>query len=296
MSRRLFPTLLLFLILAAFTGCKPPPPAPPKAASAPDTRTIPLDGTRIELTRGSKTLAEIRPAGGAPNLFLNGGRGEKIAVQEDPVSGDFKSITITRVLPDGSKLELEIDPLGKVIDRTRHPLGSLPGDPGYTPAPAAELQKRMVAFLTADLLAKYMMDPAEAPGTPEVTTGAEQTTVRFEGFYFTIAKGGTLITDSEVNELKQTNQQVRDEIARHAEDPDVALVGGLMTELFADDEQDAPKIGLRARATDFMGQTFTFTTSDGQLDIHLEDAEPYTIKDQRGFAKALSDAYDAVAK
>lgn len=148
--------------------------------------------------------------------------------------------------------------------------------------------EHLVAHLTVELAKRFAFGEETVDAKPEITRKEGKIEVRFNGFYVTVADGGTLITDAEIQKTKGENRKLRKALAKEKLDPTAKT---LLAALLASDDQDCPKIGKRARATDFMGQTLTFTTTDGKLDVHIEDAEPYSVK-IREFATELSKLYN----
>jgi hypothetical protein len=149
--------------------------------------------------------------------------------------------------------------------------------------------EHLVAQLTVELAKRFAFGDETIDAKPEITRNEGKIEVRFNGFYVTVAAGGTLITDAEIQKTKDENQKLRKALDGDKQmDP---TAKALFAALLASDDQDCPKIGKRARATDFMGQTLTFSTSDGKVDVHIEDAEPYSLK-IREFAAELSNLYD----
>jgi hypothetical protein len=147
---------------------------------------------------------------------------------------------------------------------------------------------RLAAALTMDLAKKFAFGEFKGEGESDITRNEGVVTIFLEGFYVTLSKGGTLITAEEVERTKKANLEMKKQIAKAEADPEMKA---LLNALLASDDSDCPKIGLRARATDFMGQTLTFTTSDGKIDVHIEDAEPYSVK-ILDFAKTVCAIYD----
>lgn len=150
---------------------------------------------------------------------------------------------------------------------------------------------RLAAALTMELAKKFAYGEFKGNGKPDIKRKEGEITIYLEGFYVTIAKGGTLITAEEVERTKKANVEMKKQIEKTEADPKMKA---LFAAVLASDDSDCPRIGLRARATDFMGQTVTFTTSDGKIDVHIEDSEPYSVK-ILDFAKALSKIYDTQA-
>ncbi|MBN8460226.1 MAG: hypothetical protein J0M04_20555 [Verrucomicrobia bacterium] len=148
--------------------------------------------------------------------------------------------------------------------------------------------EHLVAQLTVELAKRFAIGDETVDAKPEISRKERKIEIRFSGFCVTVADGGTLITDAEIQEAKEENQKLREALAVEKLDP---TAKALLAALLASDDQDFPKIGKRARATDFMGQTLTFTTTDGKLDVHIEDAEPYSVK-ICDFATELSKLYD----
>lgn len=148
--------------------------------------------------------------------------------------------------------------------------------------------ERLAAALTMDLAKKFAFGDFKGNGKTDIKRKEGEITVYLGGFYVTIAKGGTLITAEEVERTKKANLEMKKQIEKSESDPKMKA---LFADLLASDATDCPTIGLRARATDFMGQTLTFTTSDGKIDVHIEDSEPYSVKIV-DFAQALSKIYN----
>ncbi len=125
-------TSKLSILFVAFTmiGCKKPP----------SSETIEADH-ELKIVRNGKTLLAALPYGSAQGdgnqikVYLPGG--EWVQVDVD-ASGDSPSIYIQRTKTDGSPVFFELQPSGKAINRSEHPLGTLPEDDGFKPNTTAE--------------------------------------------------------------------------------------------------------------------------------------------------------------
>ena len=121
-------TILLFAF--AVVGCK----------KTPSTETIEADH-ELKIVRNGKTLLTVLPYGSAAGdgnqVRVNLPDGEWVQV-DVVATGESPSIYIQRTKTDGSPVFYELQSSGKAINRSEHPLGTLPGDDGFTPRTTAE--------------------------------------------------------------------------------------------------------------------------------------------------------------
>ena len=121
-------TILLFVF--AMVSCK----------KSPTSETIEADH-ELKIVRNGKTLLTVLPygsvVGDGNQVRLNLPDGEWMQV-DVVATGESPSIYIQRTKADGSPVSYELQSSGKAINRSEHPLGTLPGDDGFTPKTTAE--------------------------------------------------------------------------------------------------------------------------------------------------------------
>lgn len=121
-------TILLFVF--AMVSCK----------RSPTSETIEADH-ELKIVRNGKTLLTVlsygSAAGDGNQVRLNLPDGEWVQV-DVVATGESPSIYIQRTKTDGSPAFYELQSSGKAINRSEHPLGTLPGDDSFTPKTTVE--------------------------------------------------------------------------------------------------------------------------------------------------------------
>ena len=95
------------------------------------TETIEAKDHDLSIARDGKTLVTIRPYGNGTEVKVHNANGEWIQVHSGSPDGQYSSIYIQRNKADGTPVFIEVQSDGRSINRSEHPLGSLPGDEGY---------------------------------------------------------------------------------------------------------------------------------------------------------------------
>ena len=116
--------ILTFLLLVfGLVGCN----------KQPTTEKIEADH-ELHIVRDGKPLVTVQPhtnrTGNGNSVTVHCPKGEEVTIHVDP-NGGPSTVYIQRTKGDGSPVFFEIRPDGKTINRSEHPLGTLPGDDGF---------------------------------------------------------------------------------------------------------------------------------------------------------------------
>lgn len=122
--------LSLILLASLMAGCK----------KRPSSETIEAD-RELNILRNGKPLVSIKPYvsryGDGNEVRVHCPNGEEVSLHVDPLGG-ASTVYVQRTTADGTAVYFELQPDGKVINRSEHPLGTLPGDDGFETNPTAE--------------------------------------------------------------------------------------------------------------------------------------------------------------
>jgi hypothetical protein len=122
--------LSLALLAILLIGCK----------KQPTSETIEADH-ELNIVRNGKPLVSVKPYvsryGDGNEVRVHCPNGEEVWLHVDPLGG-ASTVYVQRTKVDGSAVHFEFHPDGRLINRSEHPLGTLPGDDGFKSDPTAE--------------------------------------------------------------------------------------------------------------------------------------------------------------
>ena len=124
------PVLSLILFASLVAGCK----------KRPTAETIEADH-ELNILRNGKPLVSVKPYvsryGDGNEVRVHCPNGEEVSLRVDSPGG-ASTVYVQRTKADGSPVYFELQPDGRLINRSEHPLGTLPGDDGFESNPSAE--------------------------------------------------------------------------------------------------------------------------------------------------------------
>jgi hypothetical protein len=106
----------------------------------PTSETIEADH-ELNILRNGKPLVSVKAYvnryGDGNEVRVHCSNGEEVSLHVDPL-GEASTVYVQRTKADGSAVYFEFQPDGRLINRSEHPLGTVPGDDGFMSNPTAE--------------------------------------------------------------------------------------------------------------------------------------------------------------